>query len=207
MGLAKERLEDGPKPRFVKFLGTGAGEGFSMKPDFRTYGHLTVWESPEEARAFLQSPMSRDWQAHAESHVHLDLNTVKAHGKWHGEQPFPVHHIYQDGPLAVMTRARIRTKKLVEFWRHVPVASKSLTENKEVLFSKGVGELPWVEQATFSLWPSKESMFRYAYEGDKHRKIIERTRKRKWYSEELFVEFVPKIIENDGFIPEGVLPA
>lgn len=24
---------------------------------------------------------------------------------------------------------------------------------------------------------------------------------------EFFVEFVPKIIENDGFIPEGVLPA
>lgn len=202
MGLASDRLADGPTPEFVKFLGTGAGQGFSMRPDFTTYAHLTVWSNADEARAFLQSPITRDWQARAKAYAHLDLNPVKVHGKWNDQQPFPLMETYEKGPLAVMTRARIRTAKLLDFWRHVPEASRSLTENTEVLFAKGVGELPWIEQATFSLWPSKEAMIRYAYSDGTHRQIIKKTRERRWYSEELFAEFIPRVVENDGFLSE-----
>ncbi|MCE2496496.1 MAG: hypothetical protein J4F31_07970 [Flavobacteriales bacterium] len=202
MGLAKERLGEGPAPQFVKFLGTGAGEGFSMRPDLTTYAHLTVWNDADEARAFLRSPMSRDWQARSVAHAHIDLNPVKVHGEWNGKQPFSIAETYEKGPLAVMTRARIRAARLVDFWRHVPQASRSLIENKEVLFAKGIGEMPWIEQATFSLWPSKEAMRRYAYDNGTHREVIQRTRQRNWYSEELFAEFVPRVLENDSFLSE-----
>lgn len=202
MGLASGRLATGPQPQFVKFLGTGAGKGFSMRPDLTTYAHLTVWNTADEARDFLSSPLSRDWQSNAVAHTHLDLNPVKVHGSWNNVQPFPIMEKYSGGPLAVMTRARIRSSRLLDFWRHVPFASRSLADNEDVLLAKGVGELPWVEQATFSIWPNEEAMRGYAYGSDTHRKIIERTRKRKWYSEELFAEFVPRVIENNNYLPE-----
>lgn len=206
MGLTARRLtEQNLTPPFSAFLGTGAGNGFSWKPDLRVYAHLTVWPNEKEAHQFLQSNLSRDWQNEASQFAHLELDPVKVHGQWKSVKPFGVHHVYSGGPLLVLTRARINNNRLVEFWRNVPRASRSLTENREVLFSKGVGELPWIEQATVSIWPSKDAMVRYAYEGDIHKEIIVKTRKRKWYSEELFAEFVPTILSNESFFtPELV---
>ena len=208
MGLTARRISEQPvQPTFSAFLGTGAGKGFSWKPDFRVYAHLTVWENEEAANQFLQSDFSRDWQNEADEFGHLELSPVKVHGQWKSVTPFGVHAVYSKGPLLVLTRARINTNRLAEFWSNVPRASRSLTDNKEVLFSKGIGELPWIEQATISIWPSKDAMVRYAYEGDIHREIIVKTRKRKWYSEELFAEFIPKVIANQQFFPKSLADA
>ncbi len=35
---------------FYKLLGTGAGEGFSLVPDFSTYAVLAVWNDYENAK-------------------------------------------------------------------------------------------------------------------------------------------------------------
>ena len=40
---------------FWKTLGSGSGNGFSIWPDFSTYGLLTVFNSENEARDFLKS--------------------------------------------------------------------------------------------------------------------------------------------------------
>ena len=38
---------------FFKLLGTGAGSGFSLYPDFSTYAVLCVWENELFAREFI----------------------------------------------------------------------------------------------------------------------------------------------------------
>ncbi|MEE3019674.1 MAG: DUF3291 domain-containing protein, partial [Bacteroidota bacterium] len=39
--------------QFYKMLGTGAGAGFSLRPDFSTYALLTVWDTEQcKVKAF-----------------------------------------------------------------------------------------------------------------------------------------------------------
>ena len=53
----------------------------------------------------------------------------------------------------------------------------------------GLGELPVVRQATFSVWESAQAMQQYAYRDARHREVIILTKREQWYSEELFARF------------------
>jgi hypothetical protein len=76
---------------------------------------------------------------------------------------------------------------MLDFLINTSKASRSIKYHDGALFYKGVGELPIIEQATISIWESEEKMKLYAYNNSEHMKIISKARKRKWYSEELFV--------------------
>ena len=57
--------------------------------------------------------------------------------------------------------------------------------------SFGIGEVPWIKQATFSIWRSKADMKKFAYTMQQHADVIRKTRKENWYSEDMFIRFVP----------------
>jgi hypothetical protein len=69
--------------------------------------------------------------------------------------------------------------------------------------SVGIGEIPWVKQATFSVWQSKEQMQQFAYGRKEHSDVIKTTRRDKWYSEDMFVRF--SIVSTQGTL-RGVDP-
>ena len=54
MYLAFELLSKVPGLNFFKLLGTGAGAGFSLYPDFSTYAILCVWEKESFATTLLK---------------------------------------------------------------------------------------------------------------------------------------------------------
>ena len=58
------------------------------------------------------------------------------------------------------------------------------------LWFKGIGELPFIQQATFSIWENLESVTNFAYKDLNHSDIVKKTKKRKWYKEDLFSRFV-----------------
>ena len=60
-----------------------------------------------------------------------------------------------------------------------------------LITSIGIGELPFIKQATFSIWQSKEKMKHFAYQMHQHTEVIKKTRDEKWYSEDMFVRFKP----------------
>ena len=64
---------------------------------------------------------------------------------------------------------------------------RQIKNHSGALYYKGVGELPIIEQSTISIWETEEKMKLYAYNNSDHMKIISKSRKRRWYSEELFV--------------------
>ena len=59
------------------------------------------------------------------------------------------------------------------------------------IFSIGIGELPIIQQATFSLWQDAKKMMDYAYKSQFHSEVVQKTRALGWYSEELFARFSP----------------
>lgn len=178
---------------FFKLMGSGAGEGFSLRPDFSVYCLLGVWEEQDFSESFFEhSAVYRAFADHAEECWTVFAHATRARGLWSGIQPFECYpELKTEGIKIALTRASIRWKRLGEFWRHVPASSRAIASAEGVLFSKGVGELPFVQQATVSIWKNEAAMRKFAYQDSGHREIVSKTVKRKWYSEELFGSFVP----------------
>ncbi len=175
---------------FSKHLGTGAGNGFSIMPNFGLYAWLGVWESAEHAeRFFAQDSRWLEFSQKSNEVSGWDAVPMKGKGTWNGLQPFDFSADDEvwDGPVAVITRASIRWSKSLLFWWNVPSASKHLEGKQGLKYAKGVGELPLFEQATFSLWESARNLDQFAYQSKEHAPMIKKTRKYEWYSEEMFV--------------------
>jgi hypothetical protein len=118
----------------------------------------------------------------------------QAKGLWSGGNPFIVSKdLDEANPLiAVITRATIRTSKLLKFWRYVPTSQRPIEQGCEgLIYTKGVGEAPLVQMATFSLWENIEALKNYAYKSPEHQVAIQKTRQIDWYKEEMFVRFQP----------------
>jgi hypothetical protein len=106
---------------FYKILGSGAKNGFSSIPNFGTYVLLCVWESEENAVSFFaQHPFYLEYKKRSIEQLTVYLNAAEAHGLWDGAQPFSKNaQLVMDQPVVVVTRARIRFRKLWSFWSKV----------------------------------------------------------------------------------------
>jgi hypothetical protein len=93
--------------------------------------------------------------------------------------------------VSVITRATIKLTKLVHFWSYVPTSQKPIIDNDALIYTKGIGEIPVVQMATFSLWKDIEALNRFAYQTPEHQNAIKKTKKLNWYKEELFSRFQP----------------
>lgn len=199
MGLVGQNLHKTSGLRFFKLLGTGGGAGFSLRPDFSTYAFLGVWEKEEQAETFFTiHPFFQEYKKRSAAHRTFYLRSIHAYGQWSGKQPFQIEK-KQDisaAPIAIITRATLRWQRLLSFWKAVPFASKAIEDADGVQFYKGIGEWPFVQQATFSIWDDFEAVKNFAYKGDAHAKIIKQTRQNKWYKEDLFSRF--NILKDTG---------
>jgi len=202
MQRAISQLHQQQGVQFFRTLGTGAGKGFSLWPDFSTYALLTIWESEAAATAFLtESPLMQTYNKKSHSQKHFSLHTLHSHGLWGKSNPFVAEKraLLDDEKIGIITRATLRPSRLLEFWRAVPAASKAIQNAKGVLWYKGVGEWPLVQQATFSLWNSLEEVKDFAYKSTHHAAIVKKTRKRNWYKEDLFARFAVRPLPlNNG---------
>lgn len=101
--------------------------------------------------------------------------------------------------IVVLTRARIKWRRLWQFWTKVGRTANELYKFDELEYAIGIGELPFIQQATISVWKNYEAMKRYAYADDTHKNVIKLTQKYQWYSEELFARFVLVSTENHTY--------
>jgi hypothetical protein len=193
MGLAPSRLRDVEGLSFFKLLGTGA-EGFSTRPDWSVYGLLQVWEGEGFAEDFFEGhPQYRKYMQQSAEHIRLYMHPIRSRGNWDGGNPFEPALPPKQGisAVAVITRATIHRRHLRTFWKHVPASQHPLRKAEGLLYTKGIGETPFIDMATFSLWTDQQAMMSYAYGTEAHQKVIQRTRELGWYREELFARFQP----------------
>lgn len=180
-----------PGLTFFKLMGTGAGAGFSLFPDFSTYAFLGVWESEMAAEEFFnRHSFFLAYKERVISYRTLKLKPVHSHGKWSGVTPFgQPSPASLKGKVVVITRATLRWQRLIPFWMAVPKASAAIEQASGVYFFKGIGEWPFIQQATVSIWESPEAVSAFAYKGKAHAEIVKKTRKQNWYKEDLFSRF------------------
>jgi heme-degrading monooxygenase HmoA len=181
-------LFDFKNQKFIKLLGTGSKEGFSVFPDFSNYILISAWENDKDREQFIKThKVISNITDKCYKRTEIKIDPYESKGSWNNSNPFDNKSDYENEKILIITRARVRFKKMLDFLINTSKASRSIKRHDGALFYKGVGEFPIIEQATISIWESEEKMKLYAYNNSEHMKIISKARKRKWYSEELFV--------------------
>jgi heme-degrading monooxygenase HmoA len=190
------------KISFYKLLGCGKNGTFDKHPDWQQWGIMAVQSNSMLVENFnetahisnLYGSIISKWLYFFNCETWtIFLEPVEGHGQWDGKEPFGTitKQASYDGIIATLTRATIRFSKLKAFWQNVAAAANEMATAKGFISSVGIGEMPYIKQATFSIWQSKEDMKAFAYQMHQHTAIIQKTRKERWYSEDMFVRFKP----------------
>ena len=193
---------------FWKLMGSGKNGSFDKTPDLRQWAIICSYADFDQSIIDQQLNNNqhdlllkqvygsfiagwwRFWQCEKWT---ILLDAIEGHGHWDGKEVFGklAKNTDYEGQIAILTRATIRFNKLKHFWRNVAPVATRLNEAKGFICSFGIGEVPWVKQATFSIWESKTDMRDFAYKMQAHANVIQKTKKENWYSEEMFVRFIP----------------
>jgi len=181
---------------FWKLMGSGKNGTFDIKPDFNQWALLfTMKKSSDYIPLFIKSYF-KFFRCEIKQFL---LQPVQGHGFWGGKKVFgdlPKQTEY-NGTIAVLTRATIRMNRIKNFWKNVDAVAGKMSSAPGFILSYGIGEMPWIKQATFSIWQNKDTMKAFAYSMRQHADVIKKTRGEGWYKEEMFVRF--RIISVKGF--------
>ena len=192
MALDRGPLRRTPGLRFAKLLGTGDGRTFTLRDaDPFHWGILTVWDEPADHEAFAaDAPLARAWERIATERLTVTMAPLSSRGLWSGRRPFgdPVPRPVP-GPVAALTRARLRLRRARSFWAAVPEVSADLRTGPGLRLAVGIGEAPIGLQGTFSLWDDAAALVAFAHRRAPHADVVTRTASAGWYAEELFARF------------------
>ena len=197
MGLARPKMRQIDGLQFWKLCGSGTGEGFTPVPNTSVYAILAVWPDAETARHQIE--MSDGYNCFATRAVEtwtVLLEPTSVRGTWSGVTPFKAVCTPDDGPVVALTRATIRPRAALKFWRRVPSISSVIGADTEVAFKIGIGEVPLLHQVTFSIWPDTRSMADFARVDGPHARAIRAVREGNWFREELYARF--KVVGDQG---------
>ncbi|GAA4253956.1 hypothetical protein GCM10022255_056760 [Dactylosporangium darangshiense] len=201
--MAVDRRKIRKNAHFAKLLGTGRRSDFGVgAADLTRWAALIVADEP------VTPPMRG-----AKTSCTLTLEPIASRGTWSGSTPFnPLNHEISDksgfghesglirknsnAPIAVLTRARLRPRKAVAFWRAIDPVARDLRAAEGLHCAFGVGEAPVGFQGTVSVWRSAADVVRFAYRRPEHAAVVERTATQGWYAEELFARF--RVLGIDG---------
>lgn len=199
MAFARWPMSRVPGIGFWKLCGSGTGEGFTPRPNTGVYAVLATWPDLATAQARIKSArIFQRYRAQACEDWTVYLAPQSARGAWSGKAPFsPATADPNDptGPLAALTRATIKPRILMRFWRRVPNISDVIGRDPNVLFKIGIGEVPMLHQVTFSIWPDAARMAQFARQGP-HAEAIRAVREEGWFTEELYARFA--VLTHEG---------
>ncbi|MGI5237156.1 monooxygenase [Dactylosporangium sp. CA-139066] len=213
--MAVDRRKIRKNADFAKLLGTGRGSDFGVGA-----ADLTRWAALIVADRAVIPPMRG-----ARASCTLTLEPIASRGTWSRSAPFtpinPEKSGMDDGgereirkgdkgeeeeqgrrgggdsgPVAVLTRARLRPRQAVAFWRAIDPVARSLRDAEGLYCAFGVGEAPVGFQGTVSVWRSAADVVRFAYRRPEHAAVVQRTAAQRWYAEELFARF--RVLGIDG---------
>jgi hypothetical protein len=180
-----------PGLRFAKALGSGHEGGFGLRPSGSRQGLVANFSSLAHAEHFVaQSPIVQGYQQRATECCIALLRATSCRGAWGGNVIAATARAPSGAPVAALTRASIRPSKAWTFWRHSPASELALAQSPGCQLAVGLGEAPLLRQATFSLWDSQAAMDAYA-RGGAHLQALRGAQQGGWFSESMFVRFVP----------------
>lgn len=108
-------------------------------------------------------------------------------GSWSGFDCWQLYeNLYSSGPICSLPRATLKSEFLYRFWKLVSPISLEYKDYQGLIFSQGLGELPLVEQATFTVWENVFAMEAFA---------------RKTFYGGLFAKFTDSMVSKSRCLP------
>lgn len=196
LAFGRWRLSATPGLTFAKVLGSGRNGGFRPAPSTTHQGLFCAFEDEPAADAFLsrRAGLLESLRANARELFTAKLAAYASRGQWSGVAPLEIAATRPspgDGvPIASLTRASIRPTKALAFWRHAPPSEDSLHASSGCLVAAGLGEMPLLRQATFTIWEDEAAMERFSRQGA-HLQALRLAHENGYFSESLFARFVP----------------
>jgi hypothetical protein len=194
--LGARALRGVPGLRLAKALGSGHEGGFGLRPSPSRQGLFALFASEPDADAFIHhSATVAAYRRRSGDFVLAKLRASSSRGSWSGATMAATADAPVDGPVAALTRASIRPSRARAFWRHSPMSEKALANAAGCRLAMGLGEAPVLRQATFSVWDNQAAMDAYARSGA-HLQAIRGAMAGDWFSETMFVRFVPLLLQG-----------
>lgn len=193
MGILRLPMFFQQKCTFWRLMGSGKNGTFDLNPDWQQWALFAVWEDEKSFQQFDQSSfITKWWRIFTQEKWTVLLEPLQSHGLWDKKEPFgnPKISDYK-GTIAVLTRATLNVNRLKTFWQNAANIAGIMTSAPGYITSFGIGEDPFLHQATFSFWKDLEDVKSFAYRLPEHVEVIKKTRSENWYSEELFARFKP----------------
>lgn len=183
--------------RFARVLGSGQGGGFGLRPGLDHQGVFLMFDALADAQHFVaSSPLLAAYRERAVQCLVAVLQASSARGRWAGQAMRAIVPAPGSAePVLALTRASIRPSQALRFWRHSPPSEASLAASPGCRLAAGLGEAPVLRQATLSLWDDTEAMNAYARQGA-HQQAIEASQREGYFSEWMFVRFVPVLMQG-----------
>lgn len=188
MQRSKPALARLPGLDFAFLMGTGGGAGFSTRPNLAVWTLLSAWRSGRDALAALDAAPFQARRERARETMTVFLAPITSRGSWGGHGFQPGADRDPNGPVAALTRASVRGRALLPFWRRVPAISDALVAQSDARLALGMGEVPYLHQVTFSIWDDVAAMRRFAG-GAAHGEAAREVYRNGWFAEELFARF------------------
>ena len=194
---AREPLSNTDGLQFFKLFGLGGGHGYSLKTKFDKYGFLGVWDDMAYAERFFNEDLFEEYKSRSVEIYTIFMQPLVSRGTWSGFsdwRPVP-ERIEGNELICVLTRATLKPKYIFRFFRQIAKVVRDHRERKGLILTQGFSELPFIEQATFSIWENEALMKNFAYRSA-HHDVIKMTRKYNGFREEMYTRMQP--IETRG---------
>jgi spheroidene monooxygenase len=194
--IGRFSLRNIPGLQFFKVLGSGFEGGFSTKPSFHKQGLFCVFDSEQYAKQFReQSSLVQSYINHSREFFAVTLNAFSTRGSWAHTQLDVTAKAPVSGPIASLTRASIKPLKANAFWKNAQPAEVSINQSAGVILSAGLGEAPYLRQATFTIWEDETALNAYAQQGA-HLAAIKAAYGQHYFSESMFTRFAPSEMQG-----------
>ncbi len=159
-------------------------------PPIGRVGLIAFWDDDSAADRFVAGhPVGRRFDGGVRAH----LRPLRAYGSWPGlPDDVPTGRaIVHEGPVVVLTLARIRASQTIRFARTSRPAEKAATEHEGMIWGTAAARLPFL--ATISIWVDAQAAAGYAYGKQRpaHHDAIERQRVKDFHRESAFIRFAP----------------
>lgn len=197
MVRAREPLSKTPGLGFFKLFGLAGGHGYSLKTKLDKYGLLGVWDSKEHAEDFFNGELFQEYRERSVEVYSMIMQPTSSRGTWSGFnkwKPVPERSVGND-LVCVLTRATLKPKYIFRFFLQIAKVVRDHKERKGLILTQGFSEMPFIEQATFSIWENEEMMKDFAY-NSAHYEVIKMTRKYDGFREEMYTRMQP--VETRG---------
>lgn len=188
MGLLGRSFRDARGLGFHRLMGVGRRFA-GIDPDWSRYVLMTVWRDEADAANFLRGhPGFARYRERATGSAVFHLTATRVTGTWDGTNPFGPASAEPKGEVAVLTRATLRLRRQLAFWRATEAVVPELDAAPGLVRALPIGELPVLRSGTFSLWESAAAVAAFGRRPN-HSAAVRARAQQGFYAEELFARF------------------